>query len=151
MSEAMERNEIEKLLNEATAGRLGLSRDGVPYVVPLCFVYHGDTIYLHSAGRGRKIDSLRANRRACFQVDRVGELVKSEQPCRFNLAYRSVLAEGEISTVENEAEKLAALKLLTAKYGGAGVADLLTAADVRPVTVLKLTVANLSGKANLLE
>ncbi len=151
MSESLARTEIEKLLNEAGAGRLGLSREGVPYVVPLCYVYNGDRIYLHSSGSGRKIDYLRANPRACFQVDRVGELLKSDQPCQFNLAYLSVLAEGEIAEVVDEAEKLAGLKLLTAKYGGAVAADRLKPADLRSVTVLKITLDRLSGRANLVD
>lgn len=61
--------ECRALLLSARYGRLGLSRDDQPYVVPMSFVYHDGKIYLHSRGRGRKVQYASENPRVCFQVD----------------------------------------------------------------------------------
>lgn len=52
--------ECKALLLSARYGRLGLSRDDQPYVVPMSFVYHDGKIYLHSrGGAGRSSMPLR--------------------------------------------------------------------------------------------
>ena len=61
--------ECRALLLSARYGRLGLSMDDQPYVVPMSFVYHDGKIYLHSRGRGRKVQYASENPRVCFQVD----------------------------------------------------------------------------------
>ncbi|MEW5784518.1 MAG: pyridoxamine 5'-phosphate oxidase family protein [Bacillota bacterium] len=140
--------EIDRMLEQCETGRLGLSRDGIPYVVPLSYWFSENTIYFHGAPRGRKIDYILANARACFLVDRMDELIKSDHPCRFNLNFQSAMAEGEVALVEDEAEKLAALQGLSAKYGGPEVAALLAAGDIQNVAVFKLSIKSKSGRAN---
>lgn len=147
MSKPMERAEAEQILREEAVGRLGLCRDGVPYVVPLNYAYHNGEIFFHGAPRGgRKIDCLKANKQACFSVDRVEGMLPHPDPCRYNFRFRSVLAEGIIGLVENPAEKLAGLRLLVEKYGGPGAAEALTAAAAAGVLVFKLAVRELSGR-----
>ena len=62
-------DECIALLSSARYGRLGLSREDQPYVVPMSFVYHEGKIYLHSRGMGRKVQYAAENPRICFQVD----------------------------------------------------------------------------------
>jgi hypothetical protein len=62
-------DECIALLSSARYGRLGLSREDQPYVVPMSFVYHEGRIYLHSRGMGRKVKYAAENPRICFQVD----------------------------------------------------------------------------------
>ena len=61
--------ECTALISSARYGRLGLSRDNQPYVVPMSYVYHEGKIYLHSRGMGKKVEYARENPRVCFQVD----------------------------------------------------------------------------------
>ena len=46
---------IEEIINKAKVCRLALSLDDTPYVVPVCFGYNGETIYIHSAKEGQNI------------------------------------------------------------------------------------------------
>jgi len=46
-----------------------------PYVVPLHFVYLHDQIYLHSAQKGRKMDIVAKNPRACFGIEEGVEIL----------------------------------------------------------------------------
>jgi len=43
---------------------------GWPYVVPVNYFFDGKDIYIHSLP-GKKLDALRANPRACLQVDEI--------------------------------------------------------------------------------
>ncbi len=147
MSRVLSRDEMEDLLHQEKAGRLGLSYQDNPYVIPLCFVYHQEALFFHCSLKGKKMDYLRGNCRACFQVDQVGEIISTEKPCKFNLNFRSVLVEGAVSIVTRDEEKLLALQQLIKKFAGSEIADRLTPKDLRKVQVLKLTIQSLSGRA----
>ncbi len=72
-------------------GRLGCIADGEPYVVPINYLFDGENIYVHSLG-GRKIDALRANPRACLQVDEIEDAYH----------WRSVIAYGNYEEITDE-------------------------------------------------
>ena len=57
------------MLSATRYGRLGLSLNNAPYVVPMSFVYRGGKIYLHSRGKGKKVLYATKNPRVCFQID----------------------------------------------------------------------------------
>ena len=58
--------EIAKILNNAQVGRLGLSMNEQPYVVPVNFAFDHERIYFHCADTGMKLDFLRNNTHVCF-------------------------------------------------------------------------------------
>ena len=106
-------NDCIGILERATAGTLALlGDDGYPYAVPISFVYHEGCIYFHSAVEGHKVDAIRRNEKASFCVidqDEVhGEL--------YTTFFRSVIAFGRIRIIEDEEEKLAAVRLLGNRY-----------------------------------
>jgi len=53
--------------------RLGLSENNYPYVVPLNygFSYENEklTLFFHGAMEGKKIDIIKNNNKACFEID----------------------------------------------------------------------------------
>ena len=55
-------------LRQDTAGS-GLSNNDLPYVIPMSYVYHDGKIFLHSRGKGKKVEYVTRNPRVCFQVD----------------------------------------------------------------------------------
>jgi nitroimidazol reductase NimA-like FMN-containing flavoprotein (pyridoxamine 5'-phosphate oxidase superfamily) len=61
--------ECAALLSKNKYGRLGLSMNDKPYVVPMSFVYFGGKLYLHSSGKGKKVEFATKNPYVCFQVD----------------------------------------------------------------------------------
>ena len=68
MISPMSEDETRELIKHGRIGRLGCIADGEPYVVPVSYLFEGDSVYVHSY-KGRKVDALRENPRACFQVD----------------------------------------------------------------------------------
>ena len=67
--EITDKAEIESIIKQSVVCRLAMSVDGSPYVVPLCFGYAEDVLYLHSAQEGKKIEMLKQNNAVCFEFD----------------------------------------------------------------------------------
>jgi nitroimidazol reductase NimA-like FMN-containing flavoprotein (pyridoxamine 5'-phosphate oxidase superfamily) len=61
--------ECTALLSSIRYGRLGLSLNDLPYVIPMSYVYSDNKIYLHSRSAGKKIDFVSKNPNVCFQID----------------------------------------------------------------------------------
>jgi hypothetical protein len=99
------RAEIDSIIRRSQVCRLGLSDQGAPYVVPLCFGYDGQALYFHCAKEGRKLDILRRNERVCFEFDIVEGMVETEQACGWTIRYQSVIGFGRASVVETAADK----------------------------------------------
>ena len=68
-SQALDRATCEKILAAADTGILTVhGEDGYPYPVPVNFALQDDTIYIHCAKEGHKIDAIRADDRVGFCV-----------------------------------------------------------------------------------
>lgn len=63
------REECEEFLSKAKFGRLGLSVQDLPYVVPISYVYSKGALFLHSGLGGKKLEMAKENPRVCFEVD----------------------------------------------------------------------------------
>jgi hypothetical protein len=103
-------------LRNAQVGRLGLCREGQPYIVPLNFAYQDGHIYAHCAETGTKIDFIRSNPNVCFEVDeRIGTMA-DPVICDYETAYRSVVIFGRARVLTNLEEKTSAMRLIAVKY-----------------------------------
>ncbi len=97
-----DRREIDAIIDRAEVCRLALARDNVPYVVPLCFGYDGRFLYFHSARTGMKIDILRKNPRACFEITPPDTEAKGDGPAgNRTMQYKSVIGFGTASFLED--------------------------------------------------
>ncbi|MHC1631759.1 MAG: pyridoxamine 5'-phosphate oxidase family protein [Methanotrichaceae archaeon] len=65
----LSKEECEDLLSKSRVGRLCLSTNDIPYVVPLSYVYSDGVIYLHSGLKGKKLEMAKENPKICFEVD----------------------------------------------------------------------------------
>jgi nitroimidazol reductase NimA-like FMN-containing flavoprotein (pyridoxamine 5'-phosphate oxidase superfamily) len=93
MIKELSRVEALELLSRERIARLGCIAQEFPYVVPVNYIFDGESVYVHSLP-GRKVDAMRADPRVCLQVDRI----ESE----WN--WRSVLVTGlyeEITTAQD--------------------------------------------------
>ena len=111
------REEIEEILKQETIGYLGLSTDGMPYVVPLNYGYIEGKIIFHSALTGKKLDYIRANPQVCFTVGRQSGEVRRHgmgDPCHVDSD--SVICYGEARVIENVEERKVALDMFNRCY-----------------------------------
>ena len=118
--EIKDENAVRAIMEEASVCRIGLSDDGMPYVVPMNFGLGENCLYLHCATEGRKLDIIRRNDRVCFEMDLLREVVRGESPCGFSARYESVIGFGRAVIMEDAAEKRAALDRIMGHYGEQG-------------------------------
>ncbi len=142
---------IEAILRDSVVCRLALHGGEYPYIVPMNFGYVRDgdrfTLYFHCAKEGQKLDLIRENPRAAFEVECDVRVVRGDRPDAYTTAYRSVIGQGVLSAVEG-AEAAKGLEALMRQC----VPDQTFHFDDRTtgaVTVLRLDVATVTGKQNL--
>jgi nitroimidazol reductase NimA-like FMN-containing flavoprotein (pyridoxamine 5'-phosphate oxidase superfamily) len=140
------------LLARCRVGRLGtIGRDGYPMVKPLNFVFHERKIYFHTAREGEKIEDIRRDNRVCFEVDLPIAFVRGEEadPCRAEYLYRSVIVRGRARIVDDEEEKVRALRHLMQKYQPEGGYGGFREEKLRITGVVRIDIEQMTGKEDL--
>jgi nitroimidazol reductase NimA-like FMN-containing flavoprotein (pyridoxamine 5'-phosphate oxidase superfamily) len=136
------------ILQNATSGTLALLGDGgYPYAVPISYVYSEGKLYFHSALSGHKVDAIRSCDRASFCVVAQDDV----KPAMYTTFFRSVIAFGRIHIVDDEAEKLAAARLLGNRYNphqDEALQKELENGLVR-MLVIRLDIEHLTGKESI--
>jgi hypothetical protein len=142
---------IRALLEETMVGRVATNGgDGYPMIKPLNFVYTEGRIYFHSALEGEKMDDLRRDSRVCFEIDIPLRYVEAgENPCSASFRYRSVIARGRATLVDNDAERLSALRLLMKKYQPRGGYGDFLEEKLRITAVVRIDLEEISGKEDV--
>ena len=141
----LSREECERILGRCTSGVLALTGDGgYPYAVPLSYVYADGAIIFHSAVEGHKVDAIRRDSRCSFCVIEQDEI----KPAEFTTYFRSVIAFGQIQILEDDNEKVQALRLLGSRYSPGDEHGLQHEIDksLDHVLLLRLDIDHLSGK-----
>ena len=145
---------IAGFLNEEHVGRIAtLDESGYPQVIPMNFVFLDGRIYMHSHTRGEKLDNIRRNPKAGFEVDRELAFLPSyfESPTDASLAdtlYVSVVIKGDASFVDDPDEKSSALNGLMEKYQPEGGYEPISPGSqvMEHVAVLRIVPRSLRGK-----
>ena len=136
---------IRAVMEEAKVCRIGLSDDGMPYVVPMNFGLGENCLYLHCATEGRKLDILRKNDRVCFEMDLLREIKQGPESCGCGARYESVIGVGRAVIVEAPAEKRAALDRIMEHYGVQG-AFIYQDDILEKTTVIRIAIESLTAK-----
>jgi nitroimidazol reductase NimA-like FMN-containing flavoprotein (pyridoxamine 5'-phosphate oxidase superfamily) len=114
--EITDRAEIEAIIADAMICRLAMCDGDRPYIVPMNFGYRDNTFFFHCAAEGRKLGILADNNRVCLQLDADTEVERGDTACDFGMKYRSVIAFGTATIIDDASEKAAALDALVQHY-----------------------------------
>lgn len=157
----------KQIIDQAAYAVLALTEpDGQPYGVPVSTVRHGNCIYVHGSYEGRKMVALRTNPNVCLtfvgdvtvpppidpvelqRIKQAGESVGRYVSQQFTTAYASAIAFGKAVIVEDEAEKVLGLRLLSEKYtpGNMEYFHLAIAASLDVTCVIRIDLQQLTGK-----
>jgi nitroimidazol reductase NimA-like FMN-containing flavoprotein (pyridoxamine 5'-phosphate oxidase superfamily) len=107
---------IDSIISKSSVCRLAMSENDRPYVVPLNFGYRDNALYFHSAREGKKVDILRKNSKVCFEFDTDHEIMRSENPCKWTMKYRSVIGKGKASLIHDPEAKRQAFDIIMRHY-----------------------------------
>jgi len=142
--ELTDRAEIDAIINQANVLHLALAEEDQPFVVPVFYAYDGEFLYFHSAKAGRKIEMLKRNPKVCFCISIDHGIIESDEPCDFEAKHRTVIGFGTASFVEEEAEKIAALDRIVARFTATNFTY--PKANLKATAVLRIRIENLTGK-----
>lgn len=134
------------LLRDGEHGVLSLTDGGVPYAVPVNYVWDGGhSIYIHCAPEGRKLRCIEQNEKASFCV--VGRT--QVLPDKFTTRYESIVAACRATVVHDDSERRKAVELILKKFSpnfvdiGLGYAE----KSLRRTVIVRLDIEEWSGKA----
>ena len=108
-----DRAAVYQILDEAFVCHVGFAVEGQPYVIPTGYGRIGDRLYIHGSAASRMLRSLADGIDVCVTVTLIDGLVVARSAFHHSLNYRSVVALGKATVVEEEAEKWAALEAIT--------------------------------------
>lgn len=143
--EIADRADIDRVLREAEVLRLAFARGDEPYIVPVSFGYDGESLYVHTALEGLKLDFVASNPRVCFECERFVRLrTHPGLPCRWSFDFESVIGHGRMFEIECEAEGRRALGEILRHYGHSG--EGLERMSLAGTRVWRIEIESLSGK-----
>jgi len=141
----LDKEAARELLEKGEYGVLSLcTPEGYGYGIPLNYILEGNSIYYHCAPEGHKLDAIRSNDRVSFCVVGDTEVI----PRKFTTNYASALVFGHITLVEDDEERLHALRLLVGKYSAdfRDISEKYIAGSFGRTAILRLDIEHLSGK-----
>jgi len=142
--EITERSQIEAVIRQSIICRLGMADDNIPYIVPLCFGYRDNALYIHGAPEGKKIEILKKNQDVCFEFDLNTELVEAESACSWSMKYQSVIGCGKASFLEDPEEKRQALEIIMNQYSDKSFR--FPEEAINKISVIKIAITSMTGK-----
>ena len=144
-----------RIIEKCKFCRLGLCENNQPYNVPLNYGYSYEgnklTLYFHSAKDGKKIDILKNNNNACFEIDCDTKLVEAEKACDYGYEFKSILGFGKIIFLETDEEKSRGLNHLMKQQTGRDIKYDFGENELKSVLVYKMEVEEFSGKEKVVK
>ncbi len=100
-------------LKNGSSGVLSLvDESGMPYCVPVSYIYHADAIWIHGAREGKKLECIANNDNACFCV------FKDHGPIseKYSVRYESAIVQGKANIVKFVPMVEEVLYMISKKY-----------------------------------
>ncbi len=121
-----------------------VTADCAPYCVPLTIARVDRSIYFHCAFDGTKVEVLRENPRVC--VCCVGDV--RAYPGKFTTEYESAIVFGTAHEVEQEAEKIAALRAICERHTPENMSDFDSAVErsLSHTAIWRIDIESITGK-----
>jgi uncharacterized protein len=139
---------IYAILDAGFLCHAGFVVDGQPYVIPTGYGRAGDTLYLHGSAASRMLRTLAGGVDVCVTVTLLDGIVLARSAFHHSMNYRSVVMLGKASAVEADAEKAAALRVISEQIVRGRWDDVRkpTAQELKATAVLKLPIEEASAK-----
>ena len=106
------------IISKAQVCYLGMSKNNMPYVIPINFGYFENKIYFHCALEGEKIDVLKENPNVCMVFNIDNKLINDVAQDDWTMYYKSVIAYGKVEFIMDIAERQNAINIMFHHYGG---------------------------------
>lgn len=137
-----------QILDEGFLCHVGFVVDEQPFVIPTLYGRKDDSLLLHGSAASRMLRRLKDGLNVCVTVTLVEGLVLARSIFNQSMNYRSVVVLGKAAPVEEPAEKLEALRLLSEHIIPGRWEDVRqpNQPELKQTSVLKLPIAEFSCK-----
>jgi nitroimidazol reductase NimA-like FMN-containing flavoprotein (pyridoxamine 5'-phosphate oxidase superfamily) len=108
-----DRDQIYRILDEGFICHVGFVGDGHPFVIPTSYGRDGDFLVIHGSAASRMLRNLEAGIPVCVTITLLDGLVLARSIFNHSMNYRSVVVLGVARLVEERAEKLRCLRVLS--------------------------------------
>jgi uncharacterized protein len=102
-----------RILDEGFLCHVGFVADGQPFVIPTSYGRKDDSLYIHGSAASRMLRNLKESVPVCVTVTLLHGLVLARSIFNHSMNYESVVILGKATLVDDPAEKLEALRLLS--------------------------------------
>jgi hypothetical protein len=142
--EITDRIAIEDIILRSTVCKLAMCEENMPYIVPLCFGFKNNTLYFHSAPKGKKIEILKKNPNVCFEFEIFTQIIKSAKACKWGMRYRSVIGFGKAGFITDDDLKRQAFDIIMNQYADGSF--IYEDALLKSVVVINVEIQSMTGK-----
>jgi nitroimidazol reductase NimA-like FMN-containing flavoprotein (pyridoxamine 5'-phosphate oxidase superfamily) len=143
-----DRAAIYQILDEAFVCHVGFTTEGQPFVIPTMFARVGDYLYFHGSAASRMLCGASDGLPVCITVTLTDGLVLARSVFNHSMNYRSVMALGNATLIDELAEKIRALEAFTEKLipGRWNDARQPNEKELKATSILKLPLTEVSAK-----
>ena len=143
-----DREVVYQILDAGFLCHVGFVQDGQPFVIPTGYGRNGDVLYLHGSAASRMLKEVNKGVPVCVTVTLLDGLVLARSIFNHSMNYRSVVILGQATIVDDPAEKLEALRLLSEHIlpGRWKDSRFPNERELKATTVLRLPIQEFSAK-----
>ena len=142
--EITDRKAIEDIILRSKVCKLAMCEENRPYIVPLCFGFKNNTLYFHSAPKGKKIEILKKNPNVCFEFEIFTQIIKSAKACKWGMRYKSVIGFGKAGFITDDDLKRQAFDIIMNQYADGSF--IYEDALLKSVVVINVGIQSMTGK-----
>lgn len=106
---------IYGILDMNLVGNVGFSSQDGPFIIPMLFARSADELLIHGSTKSRLMQMLCSGQRVCVSVTNLDGLVFAKSLFHHSMNYRSVSVFGIGRELEDDSERMDALKIITDK------------------------------------
>jgi uncharacterized protein len=108
-----DRETVYRILDEGFLCHAGFVVDGQPFVIPTSYGRQDASLYIHGSAASRMLRQFKEGVPVCITVTLLEGLVLARSIFNHSMNYRSVVILGKATLVDDPAEKLSALRILS--------------------------------------
>ncbi|MGA9304265.1 MAG: pyridoxamine 5'-phosphate oxidase family protein [Candidatus Sulfotelmatobacter sp.] len=146
-----DRETAYRILDEGFLCHVGFVVDGQPFVIPTSYGRKDANLYIHGSAASRMLRQMKESIPVCITVTLLDGLVLARSIFNQSMNYRSVMVLGKATLVDDPAEKLEALHLLSEHILPGRWADTRqpNASELKQTSVLRLPIEEFSAKVRV--
>jgi len=108
-----DRDAVYRILDEGFLCHVGFAVEGQPFVIPTSYGRKDDCLFIHGSAASRMLRQMKEGVPVCVTVTLLDGLVLARSIFNHSMNYRSVVVLGKATLVDDPAEKIEALRLLS--------------------------------------